>query len=241
MRKLIALVAAALVATAIAFTANAFAKTYVEENLERRIKASDEALHWLSKRIVSQRQKLEESETALQAYREKFKMTAEPTMQLLLLAWAFSAFLQGVAGFGVPIAVVAPLLIGLGFAPVVAVAAVAIGHSWSVTFGDIASSFNALIATTGLTGWELAPWSGAFLGIACLCCGLAAATFNPEQAPVIRQRNLDDALEAGTEALCYLCPMCRRGLADAARDRGLAGYHIVELARMALGELPVPA
>jgi len=71
------------------------------------------------------------------------RLTAEPTMQLLLLAWAFSSFLQGVAGFGVPIAVVAPLLIGLGFAPVVAVAAVAIGHSWSVTFGDMASSFQA--------------------------------------------------------------------------------------------------
>ena len=78
-------------------------------------------------------------------------------MQLLLLAWAFSAFLQGVAGFGVPIAVVAPLLIGLGFAPVVAVAAVAIGHSWSVTFGDIASSFQALMAATGLPGADAGP------------------------------------------------------------------------------------
>jgi lactate permease len=103
------------------------------------------------------------------------RLTADPTMQLLLLAWAFSAFLQGVAGFGVPIAVVAPLLIGLGFPPVVAVAAVAIGHSWSVTFGDIASSFQALMAATGLPGRDLAPWSAAFLGVACLGCGLAAA------------------------------------------------------------------
>ncbi len=103
------------------------------------------------------------------------RLTADPTMQLLLLAWAFSAFLQGVAGFGVPIAVVAPLLIGLGFPPVVAVAAVAIGHSWSVTFGDIASSFQALIAATGLSGYELAPWSSLFLAVACFGCGIAAA------------------------------------------------------------------
>ncbi len=102
------------------------------------------------------------------------RLTADRTMQLLLLAWAFSAFLQGVAGFGVPIAVVAPLLIGLGFAPVVAVAAVAIGHSWSVTFGDIASSFQALMAATGLPGKDLAPWSAAFLGVACFGCGIAA-------------------------------------------------------------------
>ena len=103
------------------------------------------------------------------------RLTAEPTMQLLLLAWAFSAFLQGVAGFGVPIAVVAPLLIGMGFAPVISVAAVAIGHSWSVTFGDIASSFQALMAATGLPGQELAPWSSLFLGLACFGCGIAAA------------------------------------------------------------------
>jgi lactate permease len=103
------------------------------------------------------------------------RLTAEPTMQLLLLAWAFSAFLQGVAGFGVPIAVVAPLLIGMGFAPVVAVAAVAIGHSWSVTFGDIASSFQALMAATGLSGYALAPWAALFLGVACFGCGIAAA------------------------------------------------------------------
>jgi Fe-S oxidoreductase len=73
-----------------------------------------------------------------------------------------------------------------------------------------------------------------------LCCGLAATMFNPQIAPTIRQRNLDDALAAGAEAMCYLCPMCRRGLADDARAHGLAGYHIVELVRMALGELPAP-
>lgn len=111
------------------------------------------------------------------------RLTTEPTMQLLLLAWAFSAFLQGVAGFGVPIAVVAPLLIGLGFAPVVAVAAVAIGHSWSVTFGDIASSFQALMAATGLSGEALAPWSSFFLGVACFGCGIAAVwTFGGTQS-----------------------------------------------------------
>ena len=101
------------------------------------------------------------------------QLTSDRVLQLLILAWAFSAFLQGVAGFGVPIAVVAPLLIGLGFDPVLAVASTAIGHSWSVTFGDIASSFNALIASSGLTGEALAPWSAALLAIACFGCGLA--------------------------------------------------------------------
>jgi len=103
------------------------------------------------------------------------RLTGDRVMQLLILSWVFSAFLQGVAGFGVPIAVVAPLLIGMGFEPVTAVVATAIGHSWSVTFGNIASSFQALIAATGLGGPELAPWSALFLSLACFGCGLAAA------------------------------------------------------------------
>jgi lactate permease len=103
------------------------------------------------------------------------RLTSEPTMQLLLLAWGFSSFLQGVAGFGVTVAVTAPLLIGLGFAPVVAVTAASIGHSWSVTFGSMGSSFQALIAATGLPGEALAPWSSAMLGVACFGCGIAAA------------------------------------------------------------------
>ena len=101
------------------------------------------------------------------------RITSNRALQLLILSWAFSSFLQGVAGFGVPIAVVAPLLIGIGFSPVLAVAAPAIGHSWSVTFGDIASSFQALIAVTGLSGAFLAHWSAVFLGITTFMCGIA--------------------------------------------------------------------
>lgn len=100
------------------------------------------------------------------------RLTTNPLLQLLILAWVFSSFLQGVTGFGVPIAVVAPLLIGLGFDPVIAVATTTIGHTWSVTFGSIASSFNALIAASGFSGWELGPWSAFFQGISCIGCGL---------------------------------------------------------------------
>jgi lactate permease len=102
------------------------------------------------------------------------RLTAEPSLQLLLLAWAFASFLQGVSGYGVPIAIVAPLLIGLGFPPAVAVASVAIGHSWSVTFGSVSASFLALMAASGLPGRVLAPWSAAFLGVACFGCGIGA-------------------------------------------------------------------
>ncbi len=99
------------------------------------------------------------------------RLTGDRAIQLLILGWVFSAFLQGVAGFGVPIAVVAPLLVGLGFSPIIAVAVPAVGHSWAVTFGDMASSFQALIAVTGLSGEFLAHWSAVFLGITVFLCG----------------------------------------------------------------------
>lgn len=106
--------------------------------------------------------------------RQIIRLTGDRTLQLLMLSWVFSSFLQGVAGYGVPIAVVAPLLIGLGFPAVEAVASVAIGHAWSVTFGSMAASFNALIATSGMPGEALAPWSAIFLGVTCFTCGAFA-------------------------------------------------------------------
>jgi lactate permease len=94
---------------------------------------------------------------------------------LVALAWAFSGALEGLAGFGLPIAVVAPMLTTLGVPPVTAVAAVAVGHSWSVTFGDMGVIFQTLLAVTHYDGAYLAPVSAVMLGLACVACGLAAA------------------------------------------------------------------
>jgi capsular exopolysaccharide synthesis family protein len=50
--------------------ANAHAKEYVEQNLEFKFLASQEATGWLSERLTEQRRKVEDSEAALQKYRE---------------------------------------------------------------------------------------------------------------------------------------------------------------------------
>jgi lactate permease len=102
------------------------------------------------------------------------RLTTDRTMQLLLIAWVFCSFVQGVAGFGVGIAISTPLLIGLGFSPVLALSAVAIGHSWAVNFGSMGSSFLTMMAQSGLSGYELAPWSAFLLGVTCLGCGVLA-------------------------------------------------------------------
>jgi lactate permease len=103
------------------------------------------------------------------------RITSDRGMQALLIGWAFASFLQGVGGFGVPTAVTAPLLVGLGFHPVTAVAIPSLGHAWSVTFGSLGSSFQALQSATNFTWQDLAPSSAALLGFACLACGLAVA------------------------------------------------------------------
>lgn len=102
-------------------------------------------------------------------------LTNNRGMQVLLLGWLFVSFLQGVGGFGVPTAVVAPLLISLGYTPIQAVIIASIGHGWAVTFGSLGTSFQALIATTGLSGFALAPDAALLLGIASVVCGCIVA------------------------------------------------------------------
>ena len=99
------------------------------------------------------------------------RLTPDRGLQALLLGWALGAFVQGVSGFGVPVAVIAPLLVGLGFPALAAVIISSVGHAWAVTFGSLGSSFYALVAATGRSGEELAPWSAGLLGLCCLGCG----------------------------------------------------------------------
>jgi lactate permease len=101
------------------------------------------------------------------------RLTPDRGLQALLLGWVFSAFLQGVGGFGVPVAVIAPLLVGLGFPALAAVVIPSVGHPWAVGFGSLGSSMTAMVAATGRSAAEIAPWSAAMMGLTCLGCGAA--------------------------------------------------------------------
>ncbi len=102
-------------------------------------------------------------------------LTRDRGMQALLIGWVFASFLQGAGGFGVPVAVTAPILIGLGFTPLSAVLIPSIGHGWAVTFGSLGSSFNALLSATHLDAPTLAPKAAIYLGLACMLIGLMVA------------------------------------------------------------------
>lgn len=114
------------------------------------------------------------------------RISPNRSVQVLLLAWGFASFLQSVSGFGVPVAIVAPLLVGMGFTPLAAVVLPSLGHAWAVTFGSLGSSFYALMAATGLEGHILAPWSANYSGIICLLTG-AATLWAAGGLPAIRQ------------------------------------------------------
>lgn len=64
---------------------------------------------------------------------------------VVALGWVFSSFLQGVAGFGTPIAIVAPLLVAYGVRPVYAVAIPIIAHIWGKMFGTLATGWLATL------------------------------------------------------------------------------------------------
>jgi lactate permease len=102
-------------------------------------------------------------------------LTRDKGFQALLIGWVFASFLQGVGGFGVPTAVIAPILVGLGFSPLLAVVIPSLGHTWAVTFGSLGASFNAMMAATGLDWQVLAGPSAIFLGIVGILVGIAVA------------------------------------------------------------------
>jgi lactate permease len=58
-------------------------------------------------------------------------------VQIVLIAFFLATFIEGAAGFGTPAAVVAPLMLGLGFPALAAVIAAIIGHIIAVTYGAV--------------------------------------------------------------------------------------------------------
>jgi lactate permease len=84
------------------------------------------------------------------------QLSDDRRVQVLLMGWFFGLFLEGVAGFGAPVALAAPILVGLGFPPIKAVVLALIGHAAGVSFGAVGAPVLPQMAATGLSGVELA-------------------------------------------------------------------------------------
>lgn len=76
--------------------------------------------------------------SAIEVIRHGFMaISPDRRVQMIIIAWLFSAFLEGISGFGTPAAIAAPLLMVLGFPSMAAVVMALIAGSSPVSFGAV--------------------------------------------------------------------------------------------------------
>jgi lactate permease len=102
-------------------------------------------------------------------------LVEDPLAQALLIGWGFAGFIQGITGFGVPVAVAAPLLVMMGFPLVRAAAIVLVGHGWAVTFGSLGSSYYTIQLVTDIPPEVLAPHMALLFALPVIATGLVVA------------------------------------------------------------------
>ena len=78
------------------------------------------------------------------------RVTPDPRIQVILVAFSLGAFFEGAAGFGTPVAVTAAILIQLGFKPLPAAGLSLIANTAPVAFGALGTPIIALAGVTGL-------------------------------------------------------------------------------------------
>jgi Fe-S oxidoreductase len=71
-----------------------------------------------------------------------------------------------------------------------------------------------------------------------LCCHVSGCHADSERSKRSTDMNLTDARAHGAEAMVFLCPLCNMSLAPYCKAYGLAPIFIIDLCRMALGEIP---
>jgi lactate permease len=79
---------------------------------------------------------------------------------LVVIAFCFGALLEGIAGFGTPVAITSSLLIMCGFPALDAIVFVLIFNTTPVAFGALGTPVTVLGAVTGLPAHELAQMIG---------------------------------------------------------------------------------
>jgi lactate permease len=93
------------------------------------------------------------------------RLSSDPGVTALLVAWFFALFMEGAAGFGASVALAAPFLVSAGFRRVDAVVIALIGHAVGVSFGAVGTPIIPQIAVTGLTGLELSRATAVYHGL----------------------------------------------------------------------------
>ncbi len=110
------------------------------------------------------------------------KILPNELLLVIAMGWIFESFLQGITGFGVPVAVGAPLLIGIGVEPLYAVIIPLLGQAWGNTFGTLGAAWDSLAMSAGLEAgsplyWKTALWTAVFILVWNVIGGLVICWF----------------------------------------------------------------
>ncbi len=84
----------------------------------------------------------------------------DPRIQVILIAFSFGAFVEGVAGFGTPVAITSAILIQLGFKPLHASGLALIANTAPVAFGSLGIPITTLEQVTGIDALKLSAMVG---------------------------------------------------------------------------------
>lgn len=87
-------------------------------------------------------------------------LTEDQRLQMLLVGFAFGAFLEGAAGFGAPVAITAALLVGLGFNPLYAAGLCLITNTAPVAFGAMGIPIIVAGQVTGIDAMKIGQMAG---------------------------------------------------------------------------------
>jgi lactate permease len=89
-------------------------------------------------------------------------------LQVLLIAFAFGALLEGAGGGGAPVAVCGAMMIGLGFPPFQTAMLCLIANSAPVAYGGLGNPVRTLVAVTGLPEPDFSAMIGRILPLTTL-------------------------------------------------------------------------
>lgn len=116
------------------------------------------------------------------------RLHPNPKVSAFFIAWFFSLFMEGAAGFGTSAALTAPFLVAAGYRPVMAVVLALWGHSLGVAFGAVGTPVITQALLIGETELTLARAVLPFLvpTTVVLALGLAwgCMRYGPAQQPV---------------------------------------------------------
>jgi lactate permease len=92
-------------------------------------------------------------------------ITSDRRLQALLIAFSFGSFLEGMAGFGAPVAITAAMLVGLGFNPLYAAGICLIANTAPVAFGSIGIPITVASQVTSIPEMAISQMVGRTLPI----------------------------------------------------------------------------